>query len=268
MWGKKEKVKEDIRFVDLMNAYGSQDDIERLGNLKENIGSYIHNVNNLILSIIGYAQYSMEIDDVNEIRESLRAISKLGLDSKKSTNNMKNILDGTLKSQKDIYKFDNIVNDSIGMIRGKIKNALLGDVENLKILINLNSDKYIYANECDLRHSIVNIMLNGIDAMNNNGVLTIRTYDKDDNIILEISDTGSGIDEEKCDEIFKPFYTTKGSNGIGLGLCIVKKVFTEYNGKIDVRSKVGEGTKFSISLPSIGFKEEIEDSELEGFYII
>jgi len=94
--------------------------------------------------------------------------------------------------------------------------------------------------------------------------MTVRTYDEGDRIVLEISDTGEGIDEELIDKIFKPYFTTKGYKGTGLGLSIAKRVFEEHNGVIKVESKKGEGTKFTITFPSampIGKYGHEEDKE-------
>ena len=106
-----------------------------------------------------------------------------------------------------------------------------GNSNKMELVVDLNSNSYIYANEYDIRHSIINIILNGIDAMENKGTLTVKTYDEEDHIVLEISDTGKGMDEGTMNKIFKPYFTTKGSQGTGLGLSIAKKTFEKHNGK-------------------------------------
>jgi signal transduction histidine kinase len=74
---------------------------------------------------------------------------------------------------------------------------------------------------------------------------------KVDQIIIEVSDTGPGINEEHLDKIFDPLFTTKGGDkGAGLGLFVVKQIVAEYKGSIQVRSKPGEGATFKIYLPN------------------
>ena len=102
-----------------------------------------------------------------------------------------------------------------------------------------------------LQQCFLNIMLNAIDAMPDGGTLTVRTaHDSADGmVVVEIGDTGEGIPEDRLDKIFNPFFTTR-STGTGLGLAIVQQIILEHNGRIKVRSRLGEGTAFTVSLPS------------------
>lgn len=99
-----------------------------------------------------------------------------------------------------------------------------------------------------LHRAIANLILNAVDAMPNGGALTLRTRQESGRVIVDVSDTGSGLTPEECDHLFTPYYTTK-KQGTGLGLAIVQSVVTDHGGKISVSSKPGEGTTFSIELP-------------------
>ncbi|MDR7869434.1 MAG: ATP-binding protein [Tissierellaceae bacterium] len=101
-----------------------------------------------------------------------------------------------------------------------------------------------------MRQAILNILINAIDAMEENGgVLEINLFDQSDNIVLEIIDTGIGIPEEILDKIFDANFTTKGDKGTGLGLKVAKKAFEDCGGKVEVKSELGKGTIFTICLP-------------------
>ncbi len=103
--------------------------------------------------------------------------------------------------------------------------------------------------DTDLLHrAISNLVLNAMDAMPKGGILTIRTRQNGNRVILEISDTGNGLTPEECERLFTPYYTSK-AHGTGLGLAIVQSVVTDHDGRISVRSRPGEGTTFSIELP-------------------
>ena len=80
------------------------------------------------------------------------------------------------------------------------------------------------------------------------GGLAIKTETYDGEIMISVEDTGFGIDEENIPKIFEPYFTTK-ETGSGLGLTLVFKIVREHQGEINVRSKAGEGTVFSVSLP-------------------
>jgi len=114
-----------------------------------------------------------------------------------------------------------------------------------------------------MQQCFLNIMLNAMDAMPDGGRLLVRTAHGpgDSSVIVEISDTGEGIPEERLDKIFNPFFTTR-STGTGLGLAIVQQIILEHNGVIEVRSRPGEGTTFTIKLPSsaAGFESTSPES--------
>jgi signal transduction histidine kinase len=94
----------------------------------------------------------------------------------------------------------------------------------------------------------LNIVRNAMEAMPKGGELKIWTEKRDHYQVVHIADTGAGIPEETLDRIFVPFFTTKDF-GTGLGLAIVKQIIDEHGGQITCRSKLGEGTTFSIALP-------------------
>jgi signal transduction histidine kinase len=108
----------------------------------------------------------------------------------------------------------------------------------------------------NLRQSLVNLELNAIQAMNNGGEISITGQLVDGNhsslkqkiLRLTINDQGSGIKTDDLEEIFKPFFTTK-ADGTGLGLSIVKRIADENHWRIDVSSKSGSGTTFTLLIP-------------------
>lgn len=101
----------------------------------------------------------------------------------------------------------------------------------------------------ELLHRVLsNLILNAMDAMPSGGTLKLRTRKSGDRVVLEISDTGTGLTPKECDHLFTPYYTTK-ENGTGLGLAIVQSVISDHGGRIRVRSGPGEGTAFTIELP-------------------
>ena len=100
-----------------------------------------------------------------------------------------------------------------------------------------------------LYRAFLNILLNGIQAMQNGGKLSIVTEKLPDGTArIELSDTGSGMTAEKVDQIFQPFFTDK-HKGTGLGLAIVRNSITSHKGQIFVNSKIDDGTTFNIILP-------------------
>lgn len=111
----------------------------------------------------------------------------------------------------------------------------------------------IHGDEAQLQQVIMNLLLNALESMNSNGIITVSTEvaQSDHGVHLlkvSIRDTGIGISKENLDLVFEPFFTTK-RNGTGLGLAISQRVALEHHGKIEAESNPGKGSTFTISLP-------------------
>jgi two-component system, NtrC family, nitrogen regulation sensor histidine kinase NtrY len=103
--------------------------------------------------------------------------------------------------------------------------------------------------DADLLHkAFQNLVLNALHAMPAGGTLTLRTFERERNIRIEVADTGKGLTPEECSRLFTPYYTTK-QQGTGLGLAIVQAVVSDHHGTISVTSDEGRGTSFKIDLP-------------------
>ena len=109
----------------------------------------------------------------------------------------------------------------------------------------------IYCSPSNLNQVFMSVLKNASEAITGEGEIRLKTSTQGDYVRIEISDTGKGIPAEDIDRIFDPGYTTKGVRvGMGLGLPICHRIVVhEHNGRIDVASEPGKGTKFSITLP-------------------
>ncbi len=110
-----------------------------------------------------------------------------------------------------------------------------------------------------LQQVFVNLVVNAIQAMPNGGNLTINSsLTVDGWVRVSVQDTGVGISTENMDKIFTPFFTTKEpGKGVGLGLAISYGIIERHGGKIEVQSKLGEGTTFTVRLPAYTYKGEV-----------
>jgi len=104
-----------------------------------------------------------------------------------------------------------------------------------------------------LQQVLLNLALNACTAMPNGGRLRIATTTSDGRVVLSVTDTGCGIKEELLERIFEPFFTTQPvGKGTGLGLSVTFGIVEQHNGTLEVQSKEGEGSTFTISLPALG----------------
>jgi signal transduction histidine kinase len=97
-----------------------------------------------------------------------------------------------------------------------------------------------------MKQAILNLCQNAVDAMPNGGTLTLTGYRSEDEIVMEVSDSGTGIPEGL--DVFQLFKTTK-REGTGLGLSIVQQIISDHRGMVDYVSAIGKGTAFRIVLP-------------------
>ena len=221
---------------------------EKLNVLGEMAGGIAHDFNNVLTSIMGFSQMAMYSDDIDKIKRHLEVIYKSTLDGKAIVDKIQKFTKKKASKAKDLVNLNDIVTVALEMTRPIWKNEF--ECRNIKIDTreSLKSNSLIYCNEYEIRESLINIIINAIDAMPNGGNLTVKTYDNKDKCFIQITDTGIGMTEDETNKMFEPFYTTKQSRGTGLGLSIVKNIINEHNGIIKVESKIGKGTKFIIEL--------------------
>jgi two-component system, NtrC family, sensor kinase len=100
-----------------------------------------------------------------------------------------------------------------------------------------------------LQQVFFNLINNSLDAMPEGGVLSVSSRPEETAIVIDIADTGEGIEAEQLDMIFEPLFTTKENRGTGLGMTVVQQVISEHGGTIAVESVPGKGTVFHIRLP-------------------
>ncbi|WP_115994928.1 ATP-binding protein [Cohnella lupini] len=125
-----------------------------------------------------------------------------------------------------------------------------------KIMLDIADDSlYVYIDRDKMVQVLVNLVRNGLEAMSEPGVLSIRAKREEGNAVVEIEDTGPGIPVSEQAKIFQPFYTTK-EEGTGLGLSICQKIAQDHGGNLEIQSDVGSGAVFSLSLPAYDWAPE------------
>jgi signal transduction histidine kinase len=115
---------------------------------------------------------------------------------------------------------------------------------------DLNPLPTVEANSPKITQVLVNLIVNAAQAIEESGMIRVGSRVKDDNVEVWVEDNGGGIHPEHLSKIFNPFYTTKEvGKGTGLGLAISHRIMAEHGGSIDVESKLGEGTRFTLKFP-------------------
>lgn len=149
-----------------------------------------------------------------------------------------------------IYSQDRPLNHQETNINQLLRECLreFALLEYVKVEEKLRELPSTYVDQNQMRRVFKNLILNAIQAMERGGTLTLETKLVENSIVVSVQDTGQGISEIKQDLIWKPFHTSK-PRGMGLGLSIAKRIVELHGGTIDVKSKLGEGSTFTVYMP-------------------
>jgi signal transduction histidine kinase len=222
---------------------------EKLTSLGQMAASIAHEVNNPLSGILVYTQLlTKKINSDNFSKENaLEYLSKMDTELTRSSRLIRNLLDFARQSPPSLKGVN--VNDVIE--RAIELAAFSTERKGIDIEKDLNpSLPPVMADFDQLQQVSINLITNAIQAMPEGGRLTLRTSSDGDNLKIEVQDTGQGIPKENMRRLFTPFFTTKEKGkGVGLGLAVAYGIIQRHKGRIEVQSKEGEGTTFTIYLP-------------------
>lgn len=225
--------------------------MDRLASLGTLAAGMAHEIKNPLSSIKTFTQLLPEKLDDPEFRGDFLAIASKEVDRIDYLINQ--LLNFARPSKPQFERVDIALtlNDSIAIIDNQIRK------KNITVVREFGKEEQLaYADERQLKQVFINIMMNAIQAMEEKGTLTIEVKQpspkmhqgaESEFLQVLIRDTGKGISEENLDKLFNPFFTTK-HDGTGLGLAIVHRIIEDHRGFIEVSSKVGMGTTFTINL--------------------
>ena len=199
----------------------------------------------------------------HDLRNPLQVLKGLSYGLKKKHVDIPEAMEVFEKIDKSIFYMDKIVSDlqAFGKkrepdarmypLRGLLNNAFtqIEVPKNVEIVMDFPEDFMIAVDWYMIQRLFINLLLNGVQAMPDGGKLYVKAYREEDSLVILIGDTGVGIPKEDLTNLFKPLFTTK-AKGTGLGLAVCKKIVDAHNGTIEVESKAGKGTIFTVTLPA------------------
>jgi len=236
----------------LQELEATQEDLiqaEKLTSLGQMAASIAHEVNNPLAGILVYTQLLTKkiAGDTIAKEVALDYLSKMSSELTRSTRLIRNLLDFARQSPPTLRLVD--INDVIN--RALDLAAHSAELQNIQVIKELDpSLPNLMADFDQFQQVCTNLILNAIQAIPERGRLTLRTSASDDWLKVEVEDTGYGISQENMRKLFTPFFTTKKKGkGVGLGLAVAYGIIQRHQGRIEVQSKEGEGTTFTIYLP-------------------
>lgn len=204
-----------------------------------------HEINTPLTGISSYIQLLQK-----KITDSHYAqiLGKIEAQTERVSKIIKNLLNFARNPSESAFHKVSIVDslqEIISLIDYKLKAM------NIKLEMDAAPVKLIWAQNERLQQVFINIILNALDAMPKGGTLKIGIFEEENDVVVKIADTGTGIKKQHLPHIFDPFFTTKGiGKGTGLGLSMSYAIIKEHEGHIAVESEAGKGTCFTIFIPT------------------
>lgn len=254
-WSRTLELKVREKTQELERAQQQMVQSERMASLGKMAASVAHELNNPMSGILGLAKYVRrrlnKLDLKPEEKESLsKDLEVIESEARRCGNIVKNLLLFAREGREGFEEVD--LNDVLKKAFVLISHHL--ELSGVKLESELCPDGCVVVGNADeLKQAFLAMLINAVEAMPEGGVLTVRTetLEGEDKVRVEIRDTGVGIPEDVLPHIFEPFFTTKtGGEGLGLGLAVVYGIVQKHRGRIMVDSKVGQGTTFTIELPT------------------
>jgi two-component system, NtrC family, sensor kinase len=254
-WGRTLEEKVDKRTEELVAVQTQMAQSEKLASIGRLAAGVAHEINNPLAGVLTFSMLALEdCDDDHPMKQSLEVIVKQTLRCRET---VKGLLDFARQSSATptLIDVNSIVDKTLQLLENQ---AIFQNIQSVrKFDTNLPQ---VLLDAGELQQVIINIVINAVDAMEENGKLTIETSQspRSQEILIRISDTGKGIPDSVLPLIFEPFFTTKKvGKGTGLGLAIVHGIVARAGGKMEVASSP-KGATFTIRLPIAREEKKID----------
>ncbi|MBN2317291.1 MAG: hypothetical protein JXM79_25425 [Sedimentisphaerales bacterium] len=241
---------------DKLKLYAQLRHADRLATIGMLAAGVAHELNEPLGNILGFAQLAKKCPGVPvSAKEDIEKIEVASLQARDIIQKLL-VFSRQRQPKKIRVNLNQILQDSLFFFEARCAK------EGVELIRILSSDlPEITADPAQLSQVIVNLVVNALQSVCGTGRIRIETRFCDNSVQLIVADTGVGMSEKLLEQIFIPFFTTKDvGQGTGLGLPVVHGIVTAHGGSIDVKSKVGHGTRFEIRFP-INKPQDTEESD-------
>lgn len=228
---------EDVtNFLTLQQEVARMDRLNLIGNMAAGLA---HEIRNPMTVVKGYLQYFKKKFPHSLHNQLDLVLSELARIEMIITDFL--AIGKTKPTEPEQQNLNGIINSIAPLLRSDaLKRGM-----NLEFKLSKDIPELVLA-EKEIKQLLLNLAMNGLNAMKQNGTLTIETASQDKTIMLSIADSGCGIPKDLQTKIFDPFFTTR-DEGTGLGLSVCASIVANHNGTIEVSSEEGKGTRFLIT---------------------
>ncbi len=232
--------------------------MERFHALGQVSGGVMHDLNNILSIILGYteifSQKGLHSSDQRLWADFMDKIKRAATDGVQILKRIRNFstLD-TIQSYSPLH-IKSVIDEVVELLEPRLYNNGNPDVS-IHVVKDLSPVPPVTGNASELREVLSNLIINAVDAMPEGGTITIHATAEYDNVIISVTDTGTGMTEETKASLFKPFFTTKGNKGTGLGLYISRDILQKLGGELLCESREGSGSTFKLIIPAADIRK-------------
>jgi len=256
------RVQEALR--ELKNAQSQVIQQERMHALGLMARGVAHDFNNTLAVILGFGELVLQemrrFPQLEEASKSMEIIITAATDASQIVDRLREFHRSAGEHHVQVpIDLNLLVEQAVSFTKPRWENDSIG--KDIAILTEncAGESALVLGDPAELREVLVNLIFNSIDAMPHGGTITLRTRKEADKILVDVSDTGTGMTEEVRNRCLEPFFTTKGDRGTGLGLAMVYGILHRHSGVVTLESELGKGTTFTLKFPAYtGSAQQVE----------
>ena len=249
--GKKQKIEAAAYKARIEQQMIATERLAALGTLAAGVAHEINNPLAIINEAAGYLSSLLQKQELADMpRKAVfeKALQKIETSVKRARTITHQLLGNVRKSESILAEVDvpQLVEETMQLVRRETKDK--------DIALELQAAerlKPIWADPNQIRQVLINLLSNAIQATSQGGRIAIQVDSTDSGISIAVIDTGHGIPRENLEKIFEPFFSTKSpGEGTGLGLFVTREIVDKFGGTVEVVSRIGHGTQFTVQIPN------------------
>ncbi|MFQ5804755.1 MAG: ATP-binding protein, partial [Candidatus Methylomirabilales bacterium] len=227
---------------------------ERLRALGQMASGIAHDFNNALSPVLGFTELLLDRPEYLENKEKVKHYAQMMNTAAKDAANVVRRLREFYRAREEDEIFlpvdlNSLVEQVIMLTQPRWKDQALASGITIDTETHLQNVPHVAGNEAEVREVLTNLIFNAVDAMPEGGTLTLRTRSDGQHVVVEVSDTGTGMTDEVLQRCLEPFFSTKPERGTGLGLAMVYGIIQRHRGTLAIESEPGQGTTFILRLP-------------------
>jgi signal transduction histidine kinase/ActR/RegA family two-component response regulator len=254
-------------YNELRTAHEAATQKERLNAMGQMASGIAHDINNSLMPITSYADLLSDSEPglTDQGRQHLEMIKKAGWSIEAATARMKKFYRSHDDARHTSVDVGEMLDAVIELTRPRWEDMQQHDGREIEVQRYVEAElPQLQAFESEVREALTNLVFNAVDAMPGGGKIRLEAGVKENALVLSVSDTGSGMNDEQKRRALEPLYTSKGNAGTGMGLATAYGVMQRHGGEIEIDSEPDVGTTVYLVFPLDWEQERLEETSPRG----